>query len=327
MAFYSVCGLKFDSSEQFPELTPISEPPKSGEITKFRRVSQLPEMGPTIRAATTWTTPAGIDHLFAFKTEKGYLLRFAHLADFFLNPERREISFCALPDTPLDSIRHLFLDGVVPLMLSLQGRGVLHASAIRTTNGVAAFLGETGAGKSTLAGSFQQSGCPVITDDCLLLEAEQGKFYARPSYPGIRLRADSLSHLANDETGTLSVAHYNSKRRLSSGQFTEDRETITAIYCLQRVEQNSHRMDPVIEALSGHHRLIEVLRYLYCLDPHDSPALREQFKLLENLAVAVPVFRLRVPAGFRYLPQVRETVLAHLAEISESQPKDEQRLS
>ena len=322
MALYSVCGLKFDSSEQFPELTSIDTPPASGETTILRRVSRLPEMGATVRAATTWATPAGIEHLYAFKKENGYLLQFNNLADFFLDPERREISFCALPETPPDSIRHLFLDGVVPLLLSLMGRGVLHASAIRTPYGAAAFLGETGAGKSTLAGSFQKSGYSIITDDCLLLEPDAGRFYARPSYPGVRLREDSLAHLAADGTATLSVAHYNSKRRLSAGQFIDRREPITVIYCLQRIEQSGrHPSDPAIEPLAGHHRLIEVLRYLYCLDPHDRPALIKQFKLLEALTAAVPVFRLKVPAGFGYLPMVRERVLAHLAEISEGQEK------
>ena len=325
MAFYSVCGLQFDSSEPFPELTSNEEPSARNDYIKLRRVPQLPETGAAVRAATTWTTPTGIDHLFATKTQSGYLLRFANLADFFLDTGRGEVSFCALPDTPPDSIRHLFLDGVIPLMLSLRGEGVLHASAIRTPYGAAAFLGATGAGKSTLAGSFQQSGCSIICDDCLLLEHEADRFYAQPSYPGVRLREDSLAHLATDDTATLSVAHYNSKRRLSSGRFSDHREPISAIYCLQRAEKgDGPASQPAIEPLLGHQRLIEVLRYLYCLDPHDRPTLVKQFGLLEALTAKVPVFRLKVPAGFRYLPWVRTRVLAHLQEIVEEERKDEQ---
>lgn len=322
MSFYSVCGLNFDSTEPFPELVPLDKSQISGEHIKLRRVPQLSEVGAVVRSAVSWTTPEGGEHLSSTKTEKGYVLRFAQLADFFINQTSGVISFCSRPDTPPDSIRHLFLDGVVPLLLSLGGCGILHASAVLTPYGVGAFLGETGAGKSTLAGSFQHLGCAIVSDDCLVLDKDEHGFYARPSYPGVRLREDSLSHLAVKGTATLSVAHYNSKRRLNSVPFAGQPHPIKAIYCLQRVNQVQRGMpESVVETLSGHHRLIEVLRYLYCLDPYDPDMLVKQFKLLESLVSVVPVFHLAIPDGFRHLSRVCENVLAHMREMEQGQQK------
>jgi hypothetical protein len=215
---------------------------------------------------------------------------------------------------PADSIRHLFLDGVVPLILSVEGPVVLHASAVLTPYGACGFLAETGTGKSTLAASFQKEACPLVSDDCLVVAKNEGVFCARTSYPGARLRADSLSHLQADPAATLSVAHYNSKRRLKSVTFANQNHPLAAIYCVQRNREGGQIRVASIEALSGHNRLVSVLRYMYCLDPHDPGTLVRQFKLLESLVSVVPVLNLEIPNGYQHLPDVRSLVLSDMRE-------------
>ena len=88
-------------------------------------------------------------------------------------------------------MRHLLLDQVMPLVLS-RDRLVLHASAVATPAGAAAFIGFTGAGKSTLAASLSAAGFPILSDDCLVIERDGRGFLARPFYPGARLWPDSV---------------------------------------------------------------------------------------------------------------------------------------
>ena len=45
------------------------------------------------------------------------------------------------PDSPPETIRHLLLNQVLPLVLSRRGRTVLHASAVSYAGRVAAFIG------------------------------------------------------------------------------------------------------------------------------------------------------------------------------------------
>ncbi|HKS96499.1 MAG TPA: hypothetical protein VJV74_10250, partial [Terriglobia bacterium] len=115
---------------------------------------------------------------------------------------------------PLDTVRHLFLDQVFPLLLSKRGRLVLHASAVLIPGGAIAFLGETGQGKSTLASSFSQRGFPFLTDDCLLLEEKGGQLVGIPSYPGLRLWPKTVAALFAEEPPVSRVAHYTTKKRL-----------------------------------------------------------------------------------------------------------------
>jgi hypothetical protein len=57
---------------------------------------------------------------------------------------------------------------VVPFAAALQGRVMLHASAVLVDDGVHAFIGPSGAGKSTLAETLGERGLTVLSDDLLL---------------------------------------------------------------------------------------------------------------------------------------------------------------
>lgn len=57
------------------------------------------------------------------------------------------------------------LRGVVPFASALQGRVILHASAVACPEGIHAFVGASGAGKSTLAEHLGARGWPIVADD------------------------------------------------------------------------------------------------------------------------------------------------------------------
>jgi len=309
---YDLCGLSLESDEPFPELTQ-SISSESNTILRLRREGQITTAGDTVRPAAKWTLPSGRPFLVSAKTKNGYLLQFVDLVHFFVDQAGTEVVFSPQPEVPADSVRHLFLDSVVPLVLSLRNHGVLHASAIGTPFGACAFAAATGTGKSTLSASFQKAGYPSITDDCLLLEKEGSDFYARASYPGVRLLRDSLSLFRAQHEATLSVAHYNSKRRVGAGLFATGRHRLSAIYCLERPRSDVVKLrEPLIEALSAHERLLAALRYMFCLDPHDPTLLVRQFRLLEILVSEVPILRLTIPDDFSALPRVHEAVLSDL---------------
>lgn len=305
---YRICGVSFDSTESFPELSPQkSSGPKP--TLRLLRADPFVGAGPSLRSAVQWTLPDGRSFLASARTQNGYLLQFAELADFFIDNSGSEILYSARPGVPQHSIRHLILDTVIAFALSVRGLAVLHASAIVTQFGACAFAASSGIGKSTLAASFQKAGYATLTDDCLLLETDQVSMYGVPSYPGMRLREDSLSLLEAQDSPTLPVAHYNSKRRFANGLFADGRERLAAVYCLERGGGGSA---PGIQAVSGSDGLLHALRYLFCLDPHDPAMLVRQFKQIEQLLALVPILRLTIPDDYSALPRVHEAILADL---------------
>jgi hypothetical protein len=309
---YRICGVSFESAEPFPELTP-SPQAASNATLQLRRVVTFPIPGKVIRPAVKWTLPDGRQLLNSSKTENGYLLEFIDLADFFIDGAGREVLYTPRPGVPDHSIRHLILDSVMAFVLSLRGFAVLHASAVVTPFGACAFAATSGVGKSTLAASFQKTDYATLTDDCLVLESSRGAIYGIPSYPNVRLRADSLELIRTRAGRTLPVAHYNTKRRVKTGGFAVGKHRLAALYCLERpsVEHAGNR-EPVIEAVSGAARFMLALRFMFCLDPNDPATLLRQFRQIEQLLYSVPVSRLTIPTDFAALPRVHEAVLSDL---------------
>lgn len=308
---YDICGVSLVSDEPLPELAP-STSSKSEISLCLRRESRITAAGEITRPAAEWTLPDGRPFLNSFKTKNGYLLRFVDLADFFIDQAASEIVYAARPGVPANSVRHLILDSVIALVLSLRGRAVFHASAIVTPYGACAFAAASGTGKSTLAASFQPLGYQTLTDDCLLLD-DGGCLYGIPSYPGARLRKDSLSLVGGDHGDTISVAHYNSKRRMAAGRFASERHILRAIYCLDRPAGEDEQLgEPRVEALSGHDSLLNALRHLFCVDAHDPSFLVRQFRMLESMLSRIPILRLSIPNDFDALPRVHQAVLADL---------------
>ena len=97
------------------------------------------------------------------------LLRFFCGARFLIE-DGRTIRYETERGATADDVRALLL-GVVWAVLGWQ-RGLLplHASSVARGPDLHAFVGGPGAGKSTLAAALARHGCPLFTDDVLLLD-------------------------------------------------------------------------------------------------------------------------------------------------------------
>jgi hypothetical protein len=201
-------------------------------------------------------------------------------------------------------------------MLSLTGQMVLHAAAVRTNTGAVAFLGAAGAGKSTLSASFCQGGWELIADDCVLLEDTDGRLDAVPSYPGIRLWAESLGALFQGLVETQAMAHYSSKRRVGVGTAPLGYSTVPApvrrLYVLGR-DAAGPGEPPRIERLRRSEACIELVKHCYHLDIHDPEALRSAFERIVGTPALGIVRRLIYQGGYAALADVRKVVLDDLA--------------
>lgn len=249
-----------------------------------------------------------------FRQEAGYRLRFRDLADFFISADAGEIHCYPLPEVPMETVRHLFLDQVLPLVLSRRGRIVMHASAIATADGALAFMGKSGQGKSTLAAHFAQNRFSIVCDDAMVLMEQAGENMVVPSYPSIRLWPDTLSALFDAPTPTTGVAHYTAKRRLPLGSnVASEPVALRRIYILSTKEEctDEEAAGPVaVEPLSPSDAMVELSRYTYLLDVTDRRDLHRTFHQLAHLAECIPCYRLYIPYDFSRLPEVCEAVLA-----------------
>jgi len=314
---YRVCGLTVSSDSLLPEVS------SQGELQEDAPVDlhvQLQGSSAKLPQPTRWVMSDSLDDgrpwISCAKVEGGYLIRFHDLADFFADGSGREVVVCD-SQTSLDTLRHLFLDQVLPLVLNLRGHDALHATAVLARQGVCAFVGPTGTGKSTLAGAFQLAGYPVLSDDCLVVQEEGQHIMATPAYPGLRLLEDTLEALRHEGATTLPVAEYTAKLRLTmggkGGEFFADQRPLVRIYALVRqADENGSGgvATPSIEPLSRGAAFMKLTSSTFRLDLTDREMLVRQFHFLERVVSLVPVRRLHVPNALSCLPAVRDAILA-----------------
>jgi len=261
----------------------------------------------------------GTPWLRCAKISLGYLLHFPYLADFVFDTSRGLIHCIPQAKTPTHTLHHLLLDQVLPLVLNYKGKEVLHGAAVITPYGACAFVGPTGAGKSTLAASFLTAGYSVLTDDCVVLDLRDGDIVAIPAYPGIRLWDDAIAALFGTTGACAPVAHYTPKQRftaaLSARAFCSSTVPLVAIYVLDTsdAEHAAPVSTPKVSLLAEREALMTLLSLAFKLDIRDHRMLTREFDFLHRLVTQVPVRRLTIPDSFMALPAVRTAVLNDLA--------------
>ena len=243
-----------------------------------------------------------------------HILEFPGVSCFSISLSDMTIEYHARPDIPPESIRHLLLDQVIPRTLGQLGRLVLHASAIKLTDGSGiAFLGDSGWGKSTLASSFLESGAQLISDDCLLIEKNANKLTGTNSYQGVRLLNDSANAIFPDQSETAPVAHYSEKRRLFlSSTDMPDLPAITALdalFLLTNPAENSADEPIMIEVVRGVEEMMSLIKQTFVLDPLDKKNIAILFKALGDfLQMGIPVYRIRYPHKHDHLRDTQKAI-------------------
>ncbi|MGE0039654.1 MAG: hypothetical protein AB7V01_00585 [Vicinamibacterales bacterium] len=260
-----------------------------------------------------WYDPDGRLWLSFGRLDQGFRLRFAHSAVFDVNPATRRIQVRREPGTPTRTLRHIFLNQVLPLLAASAERLVLHASAVAGPRGALAFVGPGGLGKSTLAGAMTRRGHRLLTDDALVLDRRDAGFAVRPTFPELRLWPDSSRALAaGRRLRTTRTAHYTTKQRVSNPgdtPFDTRPRPLARVYVMERTGRGSAPIH--FEPLSPRDAVMALVRCAFVLDTGDRALMRGTFDQLTALARAVPVVRLRYPASLARLDELSDAVVSH----------------
>jgi hypothetical protein len=106
----------------------------------------------------------------------------------------------AVPRVPAWRWERLLFAQVLPLAAALCGRELFHASAVALEGGAIAFVGLSGAGKSSVAAHLVARGALLVTDDVLALTVE-------PRADGVRAHSGTrLVGLDTNELATMTTA-------------------------------------------------------------------------------------------------------------------------
>jgi len=185
--------------------------------------------------------------------------------------------------------------GLVRAMVRhLEGRPTLHASAVRLEGAAFAFLGDSGAGKSTCAADLcSRLGAELLADDTVELEVSRAGYSVGATETSHWLLSDAATEL-----GFASIPGRKAPR--AAARVAHESARLAAIVVLQFDDDASPatltplRGHPAFEGLTA-----SFVRFL--LD--DSRVALRDLDTLSHLARAVPILLLRRPRRLAALAQ------------------------
>ncbi len=188
------------------------------------------------------------------------------------------------PSCSAITMEHYLLDNAIPRALTLHGRHLVHGSAVASKGRTIIFLGETGAGKSTLALNFALRGFEHLGDDSLVVRERNGVWSALATYQGIRLWPRDAARLLPPVAKDRRVSDYADKRRFIPEdvphiRFSDGFTRIGRIYVV-RPEASASRIHPC----NAGDALIELLRHSFRLALDDKAIMAREFKAMAALA-------------------------------------------
>jgi hypothetical protein len=251
-----------------------------------------------------WTLANGSAYARFHRQHGDYLVRFPGTADFEVHADGTAVIAFPTPGLEAETLKDLYLNQITPLALSLQGRLILHASAVLLDEACIAFAGRSGRGKSTLAATFSTSGYPFLTEDALHVDFADALPQVRPSHSSIRLWPDSRRALRprSPQAGDAKLRH----EAASDLPFHASTAPLRALFHLGPGDCGDVR----IERISPNTAFIQVVQSSFILGVTDSAALASHFEGATRIS-ALPIhYSLDFPRRFDMLPKVRDTIIA-----------------
>jgi hypothetical protein len=262
-------------------------------------------------------TKEGITLFSLYAAENTILLRFSNIADFYL---WSDVIVCHLLNPAYEFMVEIcFLGTVIACWFELQGVLALHAAASVIDGEVAAFLSSNKGGKTSLAAAFMQQGYPLLTDDILLIEQQDGRTNGRSGYPQIRMWPEQAELLFGSSEAYSYVHPYLEKRRIpieyeKPGSFLSGRFPLIRCYIPERyTPDNDDQAKTTIAPIPTVEALLALAGYSFLFWLVEAIGLQpRRLKTLAQIVQTVPVSNLSYPDGVAHLPAVCQAVIADL---------------
>jgi hypothetical protein len=253
-------------------------------------------------------TEDGRPWLEVWRLEDGTRLayRYADGTEFVI--DRAGTQIAAWSPLPHREVLSYFLGPIMGVVLRLRGLTCLHASAVAIDGRAVAFVGASGAGKSSTAAALARMGYPGLTDDIVPLVHAGTAWMAQPGYPRIRLWPPAIEALAGVPSRLpLRPRRFDSERfcldlTRDGHAFQTTPLPLGMIYLLDpRVDDpGAPHFTPVPPATA----LLALVAETFATRVQDSALRAAEFETLSRVVSTVPVRRIQPHVDPRGLGQL-----------------------
>jgi hypothetical protein len=211
-----------------------------------------------------------------------------------------EIRFQLHSNADLRLAQRYLLGSIMAILLNQRGRLVLHASVISIDGYGVAFLGASGAGKSSTAAAFLAHGHRILVDDLAAIELTENSAHIYSAFPHINLSRTAVEALKIAPDRLRFIDEVDDKL---SFQIIQDQ--LDAPVQLKRIYMLTDGDHLEFQSLSPQQTVVELVRYTLPSSYVQIDA-EAHFKKCVNLANRIEMYRLVRPDS---LVQLKHLVL------------------
>lgn len=271
--WYHAYGLRIFSEKSILEFSPIGEGQGMDVSIHWRPLNFTPDY-----STQDWQFECGAQQA---------TLCFRGVAIFRI-PDTRTI-IVAKEDQADDRMVERYICGVVfAILLYLRGLIVFHAACVAFDRREAvAFIGDSGAGKSSLAALAHLHGHPCMNDDVTPIKVDSGRIVAVPGIPYVKVDRDFVQR-HQIPSGETCIVHPDEEQVYLSlaPQVPQTPVNIRALVFLNPGTQNC------LQPISARQAVIETIRYTLPARLLLQSGSRSHFLQITHLAESVPAYTL-----------------------------------
>ena len=255
--------------------------------------------------------PGGVPYgRFCWISSSAYLLKIPGVANFFVQ-NGKNVQVDLAPQAPAADVSTYLLGSVFGALCHQNGLLPLHASSVRCGDGVTAFLGDSGAGKSTMAACLQGRGFPIASDDICVLEEDAGEIRVIPVAGWLKLWRASLTHLGETPDEKNRVYSEDDKYRLYLETHAGDRLVLRNLVFLTKAAEAGG--EPRLEALTASETIVRMMELTYLGYITELTGTHERvFRQCAKVLAGAKGYRLVVPWGFESMDGVLDLLQREL---------------
>lgn len=209
----------------------------------------------------------------------------------------------------------LYLLGTIMGVLLMQ-RGILpiHGSSVVVGGLCIMFVGDSGAGKSTVAAALRNKGHSLLADDISAVKFDNnGLPWVESGYPQQKLWAASASMIGIDTTSLQRLCEDTDKYAVPVSEgFYGHQRLLNAVYEIKVQPVSNITIIPII----GIEKVSTIINNTYRLEMFKGLGLKiSHFNKCATMAKHIPVFQLTRPESIPSLDRQVDVLEQHLAEL------------
>ena len=239
-------------------------------------------------------------------------IRWKGLFEFLVAPGGRRILALPTRRASSESFRTYLLGQVLSFALLEMGVEPLHGTASVVDGRALGFLGPPGSGKSTLAAAFLQEGWPLLTDDLLVVQMNDGRPLAEPGYPRIKLFPEIAKRLLPGirPRGRMNPETPKLVHLLEGRQIWPSRAPLERMYVLRPGRASGARI--TVRTLTPRRAFTDLTRNTFNPVVADPGRLEQHMDTVAAIVEVVAVKSLSFGRDLDVLSSVREAILRDL---------------